>query len=130
MAPATCLMWDGIIAQADIATRSEEPEKRHLGAFQGAPSAYAEAMRRGELIRPGPQTTLARMTLTKQVVHVADLAAEQAYTDRDPMRVAVVEQAGAHTFVTVPMLKETSSLAPSMFTARKFARSRISRSNW
>jgi GAF domain-containing protein len=83
-----------------------EGDAFRLGAFQGAPPAYAEAMLRGEVIRPGPQTTLARMTLTKQVVHIADLAAEQAYADRDPMRVAIVEQAGARTLVTVPMLKD------------------------
>src|SRR5262249_59372893 len=42
---------------------------------------------------------------TKQVVHIADLAAEPAYAERDPLRVATVEIAGGRTFLGVPMLK-------------------------
>src|SRR5262249_45022961 len=42
----------------------------------------------------------------KQVVHIADLAAEPAYAERDPLRVATVEIAGGRTFLGVPMLKE------------------------
>src|SRR5262249_12932605 len=38
-------------------------------------------------------------------VHLADLAATQAYTDRDPATVAGVELGGVHTAVGVPMLK-------------------------
>ena len=54
----------------------------------------------------GPKTGLGRIALTKQAVHIADVAADQAYAERDPLRVALVEQAGARTFVMVPMLKE------------------------
>src|SRR5262249_26545862 len=42
----------------------------------------------------------------KQVVHIADLAAEPAYAERDPLRVTTVEIAGGRTFLGVPMLKE------------------------
>src|SRR6516162_2987753 len=42
---------------------------------------------------------------TKQTAHLADLAATQAYTDRDPATVAGVELGGVHTAVGVPMLK-------------------------
>src|SRR5215467_9937398 len=41
-----------------------------------------------------------------EVVHIADLAAEPAYAERDPLRVATVEIAGGRTFLGVPMLKE------------------------
>jgi choline dehydrogenase-like flavoprotein len=40
-------------------------------------------------------TGLGRLASTKRVVHVADLKAEQAYLDRDPLRVATVDGAGA-----------------------------------
>jgi GAF domain-containing protein len=41
------------------------------------------------------------------VVHVADLAAEQAYIeDHDPATVEAVELGGVRTFLSVPMLKE------------------------
>src|SRR5262249_61522856 len=54
----------------------------------------------------GAATGLARPASTKRVVHVADLKAEQAYLDRDPLRVATVDGAGARTGLAVPMLKE------------------------
>ena len=37
---------------------------------------------------------------------IPDLAAEQAYLERDPAVVAVVEKAGARSIIAVPMLKE------------------------
>ena len=75
-------------------------------ALHGAPSTFVEARRRKPVVRPGPGTGLGRVARTKQVVHVADLTAEQAYVERDPLRIAIVEQAGARTFVVVPMLKD------------------------
>jgi GAF domain-containing protein len=57
-------------------------------------------------MRPNPQSGVGRVMRTKQVVHVADVRAEAIYAEREPFRVALVEQAGARTFVTVPMLKE------------------------
>src|SRR5262249_53481696 len=69
------------------------------------PQAYRELWDRGP-VRPGPKTGLRRVLDTKQVVHIADLAAEPAYAERDPLRVATVEIAGGRTFLGVPMLKE------------------------
>ena len=47
------------------------------------------------------------MMATKTVIHVADLAAEEAYTEqREPNYVAAVELGGVRTFLAVPMLKE------------------------
>jgi len=83
-----------------------EGDAYRLGALHGAPPAFAETRRREPVIHPGPQTGLGRITLTKQVVHIADVTVDKAYAERDPLRVALVEQAGARTFVLVPMLKE------------------------
>ena len=69
------------------------------------PPAYREFWDRGP-IRPGPNTALARMVSARQAVHIADLASEQAYSERDPLRVATVELAGMRTFLGVPMLKD------------------------
>jgi signal transduction histidine kinase len=74
-------------------------------ALHNVPLAYRDMWERGR-IRPGPLTGLGRMVSTRQVIHVPDLAAEQVYADRDPLRVATVELAGARTFLAVPMLKE------------------------
>ena len=38
--------------------------------------------------------------------HIPDLKADPAYAAREPLRVVTVEQAGARSFVGVPMLKD------------------------
>ena len=40
------------------------------------------------------------------MVHITDLTADQAYVDRDPTRVAMVEIVGARTLLGVPLLKD------------------------
>jgi GAF domain-containing protein len=46
------------------------------------------------------------MVRTKQVVHVADLLADQAYAENEPEVVTGVELGGIRTLLIVPMLKE------------------------
>jgi GAF domain-containing protein/sensor histidine kinase YesM len=75
-------------------------------AMYGAPPAYEEVRMRQPLFHPGPGTGLGRTARTRQVVHVADVTAEQAYTERDSMRTTAVEQGGVRTLLSVPMLKE------------------------
>jgi GAF domain-containing protein len=78
----------------------------HVVATHNAPLAYAEAIGRLPL-RPNPKTALGRTTATKTAVHVANLAAEEAYNERrDPRYVAAVELGGVRTFLAVPMLKD------------------------
>jgi GAF domain-containing protein/HAMP domain-containing protein len=72
-------------------------------AMMNVPPAFAEWLREPRPGRGGP--VLERMAAVKQVVHVADLAAEQAYLDRLPARVAAVELGGVRTMLAVPMLK-------------------------
>ena len=56
--------------------------------------------------QPGPRSGLFRAIDTKQMVHIDDYAAAQAYRDRDPFAVYVVEQLGVRTNFSVPLLKE------------------------
>ncbi len=70
------------------------------------PPAYAEQRQREPVIRPGPGTGLGRVAKTKQVTHVADVRAEAAYIERDPLRVSTVELGGYRTVLDVPMLKD------------------------
>jgi len=83
-----------------------EGDAFRLGALYGAPAAFAEARWREPVIHPGPGTGLGRVARTKQLVHIADLASEQAYIEREPSRAALVELAGARTYLMVPMLKD------------------------
>ena len=75
-----------------------------LVATQNTPLAYVEARRRLPLA--GPKTPLGRMVATRNVVHVADLAADECYIERIPAIVAAVELAGIRTGLIVPMVKE------------------------
>jgi len=80
-----------------------------IAALHGAPTAYAERWRREPTLdlRDIPHTPLARVAETKAVVHISDLAEEPTYIERrHPRLVALVESAGARTFLFVPMLKE------------------------
>ena len=83
-----------------------EGDAFRLGALYGAPAAFAEARWREPVIHPGPDTGLDRVARTKKLVHIADLASEQAYIEREPSRVALVELAGARTYLMVPMVKD------------------------
>jgi GAF domain-containing protein len=81
-------------------------EAFRLRALHGAPPAFAEASWRDPVVQPGPRTGFGRVIQTKQPVHIVDVTVDPAYAERDPLRVPLVEQAGARTFVIVPMLKE------------------------
>jgi len=74
-------------------------------AHYNTPPAFLELLSREPVFRPGPRTALARVAATKQPVHIADIAAEQLYAERDPLRVGGVEVLGMRTLVVVPMLK-------------------------
>ena len=77
----------------------------HLTATRNTPRAFAETRRRST-VQPHPLAASGRMVATKTVMHVADLAADQAYVERIPETVAVVELGGVRTMLAVPMLKE------------------------
>ena len=80
-------------------------EALHLVATRNAPPAFAEARSRLTL-RPGSTSLIGRMLATKAVVHIADVAATQAYEQRVPETVAAVEVGGVRTILGVPMLNE------------------------
>jgi GAF domain-containing protein/anti-sigma regulatory factor (Ser/Thr protein kinase) len=56
--------------------------------------------------RVGPHTGLGRMIRDRQPVHIEDLVADAATSQRDPLRIATIEKLGARTFLAVPLLKE------------------------
>src|SRR5262249_45987560 len=81
------------------------------GAFRRAgsyctPLAWKEDIRREPIIRPNEINPIFRIVKTKAVLKIPDMATEQAYIERDPVVVALVEKAGARTLIAVPMLKE------------------------
>ena len=95
------------ICEAKFGTmlRAEEGGYRVV-AMHGPPLAYAAERRRNPVLRVGPTNPLARVAASKQLQHIADIRTEPAYLDRDPVFVVLVDDAGARTLLTVPMLKE------------------------
>jgi GAF domain-containing protein len=76
-----------------------------LVAAHNTPPAFAEARRRSALLS-GPKTAMGRMVATNAVVHVIDIAADEAYFERDASYVEAVELAGVRTLLVVPLLKD------------------------
>ena len=67
-----------------------ESEGLRAVAVHNAPPAFAEA-RRQSLVPPGQNTAVSRVITSKEVEQVDDIAADPAYRQRDPLRVALVE---------------------------------------
>ena len=81
-------------------------ERFHAAHLHDVPPAYRIFWEQHGPISPSPKTGLGRLVRTKQVAHIPDLKADPAYAEREPLRVVTVEQAGARSFLAVPMLKE------------------------
>jgi signal transduction histidine kinase/putative methionine-R-sulfoxide reductase with GAF domain len=79
--------------------------KFHIESAQGLTPEYSALLQRTPQTAD-PRNTLGRLVAAKQPIHVADLTLEQAYLEREPIRVAVVELGGARTLLAVPMLRE------------------------
>ena len=78
----------------------------HAAHLHDVPAAYREYWQKHGPIRPSPNTGLGRIVREKQMFHIPDLKADAVYAAREPLRVVTVEQAGARSFVGVPMLKD------------------------
>ena len=74
-------------------------------ALYDVPAAYLETGLH-EVISPPPTGGLAHIVRTRQVAHIEDLKATQAYQDGYPHVTALVDIGGARTILVVPMLKE------------------------
>src|SRR5262249_22928273 len=75
-------------------------------ALHGAPPAWADQIAQKPVFRPGPHAPIARVLEHRQAVQVADLRAERAYAEGDPIVVHTADLAGVRTLLGVPMLKE------------------------
>ena len=87
-------------------------------AMRGAPPTLVEDWSKGPL-RFGPDTGLGRLASMKQTVHIADVTAEKAYAERDPLRVATADILGARTFLAVPMLKNSTLMGAIVIYRRE-----------
>jgi hypothetical protein len=67
-------------------------------------SNFSMHRRRGP-VRPSAVAPLGRVRNTKQVVHIADCTADQAYIDGDPLFVTTTDLSGVRTLLVVPCLR-------------------------
>ena len=74
-------------------------------AMLGVPPAFAEFWERGPQ-QPGPRTALGRVAETRQPVHIADVMADPAYVEGEPIFVAAVNLGRFRTILNIPILKE------------------------
>ena len=74
-------------------------------AQYNVPAEFAAA-RADRLLAPHPKSPLAESIRTKQVVHVADMRTTEAYLERSPASIEMVELGGARTVAIVPMLRD------------------------
>ena len=91
-------------ASFGVLFRNEDGAMR-AAAMVGVPPAFAEFWQRGPQ-RPGPRTAFGRVSETKQTIHIADVKAEPAYVDGEPVFVAAVNLGNFRTLLNVPMLKD------------------------
>ena len=88
--------------------RTDNEDEVRYAAMHGLPSSYRDWGKLEPLVqmRDHPHAPLTRVAQTKKLLHIIDLAKDISYIEHDPRIVALVEAAGAHTIVTVPMLKD------------------------
>ena len=67
-------------------------------------------MRLGQTLHPHPDSGLARVARTKQVVHIEDITTEKPYLEGNQAIIELADLAGARTQLSVPMLKEDELL--------------------
>jgi signal transduction histidine kinase len=95
-------------------------EALHLVATHNMPQAFIE-LRKQSAHRPHRHSATGRVLATKSLIHIADLATDQAYLERNPPTVAAVEVAGVRTILVVPLWKD-SELIGSFFVGRNEVR--------
>jgi two-component system, NtrC family, sensor kinase len=64
------------------------------------------AVRHGQVIRPHPESGLAAVVRTKQIVHIDDIRTGKPYLEGNRAVVELADLAGARTLLIVPMLKK------------------------
>ena len=85
-------------------------EAYRVAALHGARPEWVTLRQRQPVIRPGPHSPLHRVVTTRRFQHVADMRTEQDYVEEEPSIRALVDVAGARSFVAVPMLKNNEPI--------------------
>ena len=98
-------------------------------AMHNAPTALAELRRRKPVLEARPGMAYVRSTMSKRAIQIADITEDQAYFERDPIRLQIAELGGYRAVLSVPMLKDDESIGafniyrqePGPFTDKQIA---------
>jgi transcriptional regulator with GAF, ATPase, and Fis domain len=94
--------------EASLVLREGDDLKIVTGYY--SPAAPLAATRRDPMLfRPGSASCVRRSIRLKQVVQVPDMANDQAYFDREPARVRLVEL-GYRSQLSVPLIKDDEAI--------------------
>ena len=77
-----------------------------VAAMHNAPEAFAQLRRREPAFDVSPKHPLARVAVTKRVLHYSDIRAEEAYLEEEPAHRRLADLAGARTLLIAPMLRQ------------------------
>jgi class 3 adenylate cyclase/putative methionine-R-sulfoxide reductase with GAF domain len=77
---------------------------RIAARISSAPAEWVE--NQSPMTRPGLSSPIQRVVATKQALHIPDIRLEQAYREKDPAFVGLVDVAGVRTLLIVPLLKD------------------------
>jgi two-component system NtrC family sensor kinase len=99
----------GLCGAAFGALWTYDGERVHAAAVHGAPPAFKEFLTRAP--HPvGPDNAHGRLLRGEPVVHIADVAQDEAYHSGDPVRRNLVELAGGRTLLAVPLRQDSAFL--------------------
>jgi class 3 adenylate cyclase len=72
--------------------------------MRGLPDAYRDWFQQAGQFEPTQSTGYGRIVNQHEIVHIEDVKSEEAYINRDPLRVATVELGKARTLMSVPLI--------------------------
>jgi PAS domain S-box-containing protein len=99
----------GLCGAAFGALWTYDGERVHAAAVHGAPPAFEEFLTRAPHA-VGPDNAHGRLLRGEPVVHIADVAQDEAYCSGDPVRRNLVELGGGRTLLAVPLRKDGAFL--------------------
>ena len=111
LAPVFDAMLEKAARLCDVANGTlwmYDGERFCAAATRGMSRSYADFVRQPQ--RPRPQSALGRLARGERLVHIPDVAADEAYRSGDLVARAGVERGGARTVLAMPLLKDETLL--------------------